>query len=288
MPARTSARIPSMLQGTWALEGLKGRRAPLPSSQARAPSPGYALGPFERWVRYPAKVPSAAGAVALVRAGGSCWLHWSQLSCSRELEIPRFRFSYGSCTRHVRLFSSLPVFTSLIFFLQSTALHFPSGLSWVSSMKLWPSSAQGGQEWLPGSPPPPYALPKLYQGNICPGATPHIAPLGTALTPKSCGRILPFLFAFFRASALWFSFGHPWKPRSGCADRAVGPHCHEGPSRPGCGVGSAARSWGLPLLPAPLCTRLLYSHLISGFEIEPLAFRPKIDVRLSFTPLEAP
>lgn len=31
----------------------------------------------------------------------------------------------------------------------------------------------------------------------------------------------------------------------------------------------------------PLCMNLPYSHLISGFEIQPLALRPKIDVRLS-------
>lgn len=37
----------------------------------------------------------------------------------------------------------------------------------------------------------------------------------------------------------------------------------------------------LPLLLTLLCMGLLYSHLIKGFEIQPLALRPKIDVRLS-------
>lgn len=53
-----------------------------------------------------------------------------------------------------------------------------------SSVQRW----QGGQEWLLGSSPPPYALPKLGQGAICPGGTPHIALLRMAHRPKSFHR----------------------------------------------------------------------------------------------------
>lgn len=48
------------------------------------------------------RLASAVSAVRLGRAGGCCWLHWCQISCSCELEMPRFSFLSGS-TRHAGL-----------------------------------------------------------------------------------------------------------------------------------------------------------------------------------------
>lgn len=77
----------------------------------------------------------------------------------------------------------------------------------------------------------------------------------------------------------------PGSPTLVGADGALGAIAMKRPPAP---VGTWLRSGercqkpeAPPPSPAPLCMSLLYSHLISGFEIQPLALRPKIDVRLS-------
>lgn len=112
--------------------------------------------------------------------------------------------------------------------------------------------------------------------------------------PPACGGLDPGRAPLYgpRAAGVWGSappgeqgVPSPGSPTLVGADGARGAIATKPPAAP---VGTWLRSGehcqkpeASPPSPAPLCVSLLYSHLISGFEIQPLALRPKIDVRLS-------
>lgn len=132
------------------------------------------------------RLASAVSAVRRGRAGGCCWLHWCQISCSWELEMPRFRFFvwvYQAC----RAVTALCIYSCLSFSLQSSALHCPSGSSWPAPVILGllaPSSHASVAQLCPGMAEragmssSPFTLPKLDKGYL------PIQPGNGAQTPK--------------------------------------------------------------------------------------------------------
>lgn len=128
------------VDGHW--EGWKGQACPA------HPEAGQGQGSVQIRVGTGSHTPrlaSAVSAVRLLRAGGCCWLHWSQISCSWELEMPRFSFF---C---VGLSGCYSPSVSLLMSLLLPAFHVPSGLSWPAPVilgLLGPSShASVAQEW---------------------------------------------------------------------------------------------------------------------------------------------